>query len=45
MAKKPKASPEAYKSRGMKTGKGGQVGKPESYPTPLPHEISRKKKA
>lgn len=33
-SKKVSEEHEAYKSRGMKAGKGGEVGKPESQPMP-----------
>lgn len=42
---KRKVSPkdQAYKSRGMKAGKNGPVGKPESHPLPEPQELKKKK--
>ena len=35
---------EAYKSRGMKSGKGGNPGKPESYELKKPDELHKKSK-
>lgn len=35
---------EAYKSRGMKSGQGGPVGKPENYKMPEPHELKKSSK-
>lgn len=32
---------EALKSRGMRAGKGGNPGKPESQPMPKPHELKK----
>ena len=42
--KKVSSDKEAYKSRGMKLGKGGNPGKPENHELPKPSELKKASK-